>query len=317
MGALCSAEEGRVSGGTEWDGLATSTRTRVVGRRRQLASPQSDHTRRPRILISTPVVDFKLYALDEWVGSIRGQVCDLDFDVLWHENTDRPRPGYLEWLTGFARTGPFGRGHRFRITRFGQSVDGQRFAHPHSKIAVAHQRGWECAQARVDSRRARDRYDAILFWECDVIAPPTALQVLWDSGFDWAAAWMTTRPMIDQRNHSKGLEIKELPLLWHGLTRETWMAARGWDDIIPLGWAEQPSIEPFPCTVTHLGLTLVRSEVVRRVPFTLTTAGADVSQSWAAAEAGYQPMCVPAVRCTHKADWEASAWRNGAPKPSR
>lgn len=294
----------------DWDDLATSTRTRVVGRRRKVAD-QDEPGRRPRILISTPIVDFKLYALDEWVASIRDQVCDIDFDVIWYENTDRPRPGYLEWLEGFVRTRPFGKGHRFRITRFGQSVDGQRFAHPHSKIAVAHQRGWECAQARADSRRARDRYDAILFWECDVIAPPTALQVLWDSGFDWAAAWMTTRPMIDQR---KGLEVKELPLLWHGLTRETWMAARGWDDIVPLGWASKPSTDPFPCTVTHLGLTLVRSEVVRRVPFTLTTAGADVSQSWAAGEAGYQPMCIPQVVCAHRGEWESETWARDASK---
>lgn len=289
----------------DWDDLATSTRTRVVPSI-QKDPAEDDPGRRPRILISTPIVDFKLYALDEWVGSIRDQVCDIDWDLTLIDNTDRPRPGYLDWLTGFVRSKPFGRGHRVRLIRFGESVDGERYKHPHMKITKAHQMGWECVSARAHARRPRDRYDAWLAWECDVLAPTDAVQTLWDSGYPWAAAWMLSRKMADQRG---GLHVTELPLLWHSLTPETWRAARGWDDVIPLGYKSPPDgVTPFPCTVTHLGLTMVRSDVVQRVPFQLTTAGADCSQSWAVTEGGYQPMCVPSIRCVHRCDWEATAW---------
>jgi hypothetical protein len=289
----------------DWDDLATSTSTRVVPSLQLDSGAEAEPGRRPRILISTPIVDFKLYALDEWVASIRDQVCDIDYSVVLWDNTDQPRPGYLDWLQGFARSKPFGSGHRVRISRFGESVDGQRFRHPHAKVSRAHQLGWECASARSSATRPRDRIDAVVFWECDVIAPPTAVQTLWDSGYPWAAAWMLSRKMADQRG---GLHVTELPLLWHSLTMDAWTRARGWDDVIPLGWTVPPSENPFPCSVTHLGLTMVRGEVLQRVPYQMTTAGGDCSQSWQATDAGYQLMCVPTVKCSHRCQWESEMW---------
>jgi hypothetical protein len=291
----------------DWDGLATRTTRRTV---RDRPAPEPDTPgRRPRLLISTPIVDFKLYALDEWIASIRTQVCDLDYDLTVIDNTDRPKPGYLDWLARFPRSHPLGRGHRVRVRRFGEDVDGARFRHAHLKIARAHQMGWEAMQARATATRARDRYDAIVFWECDVLAPPHALQTLWDSQYPWAAAWMRTRPMVDQRDKAKGVEVTEMPLLWRGLTPATWTRATSFDDLVPLGFAEPPAGDaPFACSATHLGLTMVRGEVVRRVPFAMTTAGGDLSQSWAVVEGGYPLMCVPAVRCVHVCDWQTDRW---------
>jgi hypothetical protein len=133
-----------------------------------------------------------------------------------------------------------------------------------------------------------------------VIVPPHALQTLYDSDKDWAAAWCVSRRMLDPRFN----EIVQQPLIFHGLTQEVYMKAKEWDDIKGTGYLEKPGEEPFPATVTHLGCTLIRGEVVRSVPFRLSTAGGDVQMSWRVTEAGYQPWCIPSVECDHRAEWE-------------
>lgn len=250
-------------------------------------------SRPPRILLASPIVAHKLYCIDEWARAIAAQQTDLLFDVLLIDNTDQPHPGYLRWLREWCESRPFGPRHRVRLLRFGREADGMGFRQPIYKVQYAEKLAW-------DKFQAWKSYDHLWFVESDVIVPPHGLQTLYDSGKDWAAAWCVSRRMLDPRAG----EVVHQPLIFHSLTQERWASAREWDDIRGTGYLEKPGEEPFAATVTHLGCTLIRGEVVRSVPFRMATAGGDCQMSWRAAQAGYQPWCIPAVDCEHRADWE-------------
>lgn len=254
--------------------------------------------RPPRVLVVTPIVATKLYVWEELAAHLAAQQSELAWDWLIVDNTDRPPDGYVDWLRRWARSRPCGPEHKVRVKRFGLDATNHAFASVLYKVAWAEQLAWE-AFTRWTS------YDLLWSLECDVLAPPDALQTLYDSGRDWAASWMLTRTM---ENPTDREDRRKFPLLWHGLTLKAWAGAKSWNDIIPLGYMEPPTTEPFPCVVTHLGCTLIRGEVIRSVPFRMTNAGGDVTYSWACLEAGIQPWCIPAIRPEHVAEDERPAY---------
>jgi hypothetical protein len=245
--------------------------------------------RPPRVLVATPIVESKTYIFEEWCASLVGQRTDLLWDLAIVDNTDHPRPGYVDWLREWAHSKPFGERHRVRLLRFGEDVNGLTFRHPMYKIQYAERLLWRKFAAWTS-------YDHLLSLECDVLMPPDGLQTLYDARLAWAAAWMTTRRM---KHPSDPNTVEVFPLLFHGLTPERYHAAKDWEDVVDAGYLEPPGVEPFPCAVTHLGCTLLHGDLVRRVPYMLTGVGGDVNYSWDSAAAGFQPMCVPAVQCDH------------------
>lgn len=167
------------------------------------------------------------------------------------------------------------------------------FRQPIYKVQYAEKLAW-------DKFQSWSSFDHLWFVECDVIVPPHALQTLYDSGKDWAAGWCVSRRMMDPRFG----KVVHQPLIFHSLTPEVWREAREWDDIRSTGYDTKPGEEPFPITVSHLGCTFIRGNVVRSVPFRMSTAGGDCQMSWRVAEEGYQPWCIPSVECDHRAEWE-------------
>lgn len=251
-------------------------------------------TARPdRVLAFVPVIASKLYAVDEFAAAIAAQETDLLFDVVVVDNTDAPHPGYREWLKNWIASRPFGPRHRVRLLRFGRDADGMVFGTPIYKVQYAEKVVW-------DKFQLWKSYDHLWSVECDVIVPPHALQTLYDSGKDWAAAWCVSRRMMDPRFG----EVVHQPLVFHSLTQDVYLKAKEWDDIRGTGYTERPGDEPFPATVTHLGCTFIRGEVVRSVPFRMSTAGGDCQMSWRVADAGYGVWCIPSVECDHRAEWE-------------
>jgi hypothetical protein len=241
------------------------------------------------VLVATPIIESKLYLFEEWTAALKNQETDLLFDLCLVDNTDDPRPGYLDWLRKWVRSKPLGGAHRVRLQRFGADVNGLRFRHPLYKVQYAERLLWGKFVTWTS-------YDYLLSLECDVLMPPNALQTLYAANLPWAAAWMTTRRM----KHPSDPNTEEVfPLVFHSLTLERWRNAKEWIDVVDCGYLDPPTPEPFPCVVTHLGCTLLRGDLVRDVPYVLASAGGDVNYSWAAASRGWQPMCVPEVVCDH------------------
>lgn len=264
---------------------------------RALDAPAPQPTNRPpRVLVFTPIIASKLYALTQWVEHLKAQETDLLWDVLIIDNTDTPPPGYLDWLTKWVKSKPFGKGHRVRLVRFGLDADGMRFRNPLYKVQWAE-------RIAIERFNRWGSYDHLWSVECDVLVPPNALQALYESGYAWAAAWMVTRRMFDPNR----AEIRTFPLVFTDLTLDVYRTAQDFDDAVLRGGGitEPPGPDPFPVAVTHLGCTFLRGEVVRRVPFELSMAGGDVTYSWAFTAAGHPPHVVPAVACEHVAHWEA------------
>jgi hypothetical protein len=186
-------------------------------------------------------------------------------------------------------------------------VDGTQFFHSAYRILYAERLIW-------DKFERWSSYEHLLELECDVVIPPHGLQTLYEANLDWAAAWMMTRRMHDPFHPSDRQEYR-FPLLFHGLTRQAYRSAETVGEVVRLGYLEPPSSEPFPCLVTHLGCTLIRGQVIRSVPFPMTTAGGDIAYSWAVGEAGFVPHCVPAVQPEHVAQFERGAYRPWATSP--
>lgn len=278
----------------------------------------------PRVLIATPIAQTKLYCWPEWVESIARQDFRGSYDVLLVDNTDEHDEAYLGWLHDWVRSEPFGAEHRVRLKRFGQDVDGRSFLAPLLKVGYSERLIWNLLRGEEDPD-AEDwdelepfpttldyaarwtSYTHLLSLECDVLMPPHAMRALYLAGKPWAAAWMLSRDIYDDRfkaGHSK------LPLLWHSLDLQHYASveqdaeAAGmtkWDWLASLGYYEPPTTEPFPCVVTHLGCTLIDCEVIRSVPFRFASTGGDVTYSWDVQKAGIQPYGIPYVRCEHVA----------------
>lgn len=257
----------------------------------------------PRVLVATPTIESKMYAFEAWCDALRAQETELLWDLALLDNTDDPSPSYLEELYRWSRSRPFGPRHRVRLLpRFGVQANSLTFRHPLHKVQYAERALW-------GKFAAWSSYDYLLSLEIDVLMPPDGLQKLYEATVPWAAAWMVSRVM---RHPSEPNREKVVPLIFPGLTHDVYVKARCWEDVEAVGLFEPPaSEEPFEVAVTHLGCTLLRGDLVRSVPFTLSTAGGDVNYAWRARAAGFPVMCVPAVRCDHVAEHEVekeAAW---------
>lgn len=208
---------------------------------------------------------------------LRAQETECLLDLVVVDDTDFPTPRYVEWLRSWARSDPLGRSVRVRLKRFGYDHDGTMFLGVQARRGHAQRLFWEWF-------RRWHSYDALLSLDCDVLMPPSAVQMLHKIDMPWAAAWLPAEP-------------SGLPLVWHGLTPQRLARPLTHRDVLTLGYQEPPGNRPFRCVVTHLACTLIRREVVEKVSFRLTSAGGAAQLSWDAGAAGFPLHCVPSVRC--------------------